>query len=186
VSGAVPSGSLKIETIGVAAIFWLLCDLIVGDFVVDLHIEVKLIDGDNMLSRIVLQATCEEGLREEETTQPEYCRGASLNPLLKEVYSVIQILSPRCKGLQGQETYIGSPSSWDLIVKERCSHLIEILTHDDLTLNCLLNISKHFSHNYKQLVVSNDFLGKHSVHGLGVLSGEFLSDHVIIEWKWSL
>jgi hypothetical protein len=124
VSGAVPSGSLEIEAIGIAAIFWLLCDLVVRDFVVDLHIEVKLVDGDHVLSRIVLQTTCEERLREEQSTQPEHCRGASLNPLLKEVYSVIQILSPRCKGLQGQETYIGSPSSWDLIVKERGGHLI--------------------------------------------------------------
>jgi hypothetical protein len=117
VGGGVPSGALKIETIGIAAIFWLLCNLIVGDFVINLDIEVKLIDSDYMLSRIVLQTTCKEGLREEETAQPEYSGCASLDPLLKEVNPVIQILSPRCKRLQGQETNIGSPFSWDLIVK---------------------------------------------------------------------
>ena len=183
---AVPSGALEVEAIGIAAIFWLLSDLVVRDFIVDLHIEVKFVDGDHMLSRIVLQTTCEESLREEETTQPEDCGSASLDPLLKEVYSIIQVLSPRGKRLQGQETYIGSPFSGYLIVEERSGHLIKVFTHNDLSLHSLLHVNKHLCHNDEQLVVSDDFLGQHSVHGLGVFSGEFLSDHVIIEGKWSL
>jgi hypothetical protein len=88
-SGAVPSGTFKIHTINEATIFWLLRNFLRSNFIIDLSLKVKLIDGNNMLSGIILENTSKEGLWEEESRDPEYSWGTSFYPFLKENNSVV-------------------------------------------------------------------------------------------------
>ena len=52
-------------TESIDAVFGLLGDLLRAYLVVVLDLHVKLVDGDHMLSSVVLKATCKEGLWEE-------------------------------------------------------------------------------------------------------------------------
>ena len=77
----VPSCTFHIHTIDETTIFRRLgygwgCSIVA-------HLEVKaeLIDGDLVLSSIILERTSEESLREEETGDPERCWGTAFNPL---------------------------------------------------------------------------------------------------------
>ena len=90
----VPSCTFKIHTIDEASILRLFGDFLWSDFIIDLGLKVQFINGNDMLSSVVLQNTCEEGLWEEESTDPEHSWSTSFDPFLQESYSVIQVLNP--------------------------------------------------------------------------------------------
>jgi hypothetical protein len=51
-------------------------------------LERDFVDGDGVLSGEVLQHAGEEGLREEETAEPEAVGGVVVDPILEELESV--------------------------------------------------------------------------------------------------
>jgi len=67
VSSVVPSSTFKIHTVGKDSIFWGLSNLVVSNFVINLKLKVKLINGNDVLSGIVLKSSSEESLWEEES-----------------------------------------------------------------------------------------------------------------------
>lgn len=93
-SGAVPSSTFDIETVGVATILRLLLDLSWMNFIVDLNIKVQLIDSDDMLSSVILKTSSEECLGEEESTDPEHSWSASVDPFPQELDPIVQVLDP--------------------------------------------------------------------------------------------
>jgi len=60
----------------VNTIIWLFGDLGKCVLIDDLEVELELVDSDNVLTGEVLQGCSEEGLREEESRDPESNRGA--------------------------------------------------------------------------------------------------------------
>lgn len=180
VSRAVPARTLHEHTIDVATIVWFLSDLAQRVLVNDLEVELELIDGDNVLSGVVLQRGSEESLGEEEPRDPEGRWGALLNPLRQEVDSLEQVQLPRSEGLQGQES-LGGPRVGNLVVEQTGAHRFKIFRHDDFSDERLLNSDELDLHQVEETVVLESLLGKHSVHRLVVIGGELLSHLVELE-----
>lgn len=59
-----------------------------------------LIDGDHVLTGIILHHASDERLREEKARDPEMIRGAEVNPVLNELDTIVQIINPRTEWLQ--------------------------------------------------------------------------------------
>jgi hypothetical protein len=64
------------------------------NFIVDLDIKVQLIDGDDMLSSVILKTSSEECLGEEESTDPVHSWSASVYPFPQELDPIVQVLDP--------------------------------------------------------------------------------------------
>jgi hypothetical protein len=64
--------------------------------------EVKddLIDGDHVLTGIILHHTSDKSLREEKARDPEMIWGTVVNPVLNELDTMVQIINPRTQWLQ--------------------------------------------------------------------------------------
>jgi len=67
------------------------------------------------------------------------------------------------------------PGLGDDVIEQAVSHFVQLLTHDYISLYTLLNIDQGRSNSHYKSVVSEELLGKHSVHGLFVLDGVLLS-----------
>ena len=65
-----------------------------------LKIEVQLIDGDEVLTGIVLETTSQETLSEEELIHLIERRDSSVDPVLEEFKSLLQVLDITTKGFQ--------------------------------------------------------------------------------------
>ena len=115
--GLVPSGSFEVHSVAEHSVCWLLCDILRVDLVVNLKVIVELIDGDCVLSCVVLQSASEEGLREEETGDPVGSWHTHIDPGGDEVHPFCQVVDPRRQWLEGQETDF-SEGSRHLVVKQ--------------------------------------------------------------------
>lgn len=82
-----------------------------------MEIKADLIDGYDILPREVLESACEEGLREEEPTDPEDLRSAIGDPVLQERYSLFQVNDPAGQWLHRQKANI-CPDKRHLVVVE--------------------------------------------------------------------
>lgn len=173
----VPSSALHEHPVDVAPVFWFLGDLRNRVLVDDLEVKLKLVNGDDVLARIVLQRGRQEGLREKEPGNPERRRGAVRDPVLKEVDPGEQVDHPRAERLQRQESLLG-PVLGHLVVVQTAAHLFQVFRHDHFAHKGLLNGDQLVFHNLKQLVVLEGFLGQDRVHGLIVVGRELFSDRV--------
>jgi len=72
----IPAGTFHVHAIDETAILRRFGDGAWRGIITDLKVIAELINGDLHFSRIVLQRTSEEGLREEESRDPESNRGA--------------------------------------------------------------------------------------------------------------
>jgi len=63
----VPLATFKIQSIEKTSIFWFFFNISELRVIFEIEAKIKLIDGNCVLSCIVLQNTCQEGLREEES-----------------------------------------------------------------------------------------------------------------------
>lgn len=95
----VPSGSLEEHSIAERTIFGLLGNFVVLDFIVNLEVETKLINGNLALTSVVLESGGKESLGEEEPGYPE-SRGRTLvKPVLEEGSSFVEVDDPTGKWL---------------------------------------------------------------------------------------
>jgi len=178
-SHRVPSGSLEEHAVAEGTVFRLLSHFVVLDFIVDLVVETKLINGNLALTRVVLERGSEESLGEEEPGDPEG-RGCTLiKPVLEEVGSLIEVNNPRGKGLHGQETYSG-PLGRDLVIMQRAGHGIELFRHDHFTDQSLLDVDKMVLHHDEEGIISDQLLSEHSVKATVVIGGESLTSSLDI------
>jgi hypothetical protein len=89
---SVPPGAIQVETIDVNAILWFLGEVhIAFVFINGVEVEHKRVDGYFVLAGVVLFGAGEEGLGEEEPTDPEGTRGSFINPLLDEGQSFNEV-----------------------------------------------------------------------------------------------
>jgi hypothetical protein len=103
-----------------------------------LIIKAKSINSNNLRSSIILHNPCNKSLREKESTEPENLRSTILSPFLKEVTSLIQIISPTSQRFQRKETNI-TPHIWHLIVKYTISQSNQFITHSNSTIQSQFN-----------------------------------------------
>lgn len=90
----VPSSTFQEHTIAENTILRLglyICRL---NLIIDLELEAELINGKHILSSIVLFGTGEEGLREEQSGQPESWWHSFGNPFGDEVASFVDVCDP--------------------------------------------------------------------------------------------
>ena len=80
-----------------------------------------------------------------------------IDPFLKEVNSLVEILSPGGKRFHGEESFL-IPKFGDLVIEERVGDQFQFLAHDDKSDECLFDINQVFSHDLEESVVSNNFL----------------------------
>jgi hypothetical protein len=117
----IPSSTLHLQADTIAAVLWSLVafiDHIVGPFILDDEGELKLINGDLVLSSKVLLGTGDEGLWEHELVKPENVWESVSDPLGDEYNSTEEIIEPGSQWLQGQETILFVPLEWDLVIEQ--------------------------------------------------------------------
>jgi len=112
----VPSGAFHEKTMDVDTIFWRFAEVILLLIRDDDEVELDVINGDDVLSGKVLSSTCQEGLGEEETREPEVLWSTIIDPALHEAEPLKEIKDPGSKWLQ---RWVSSlvPNVWNLVVK---------------------------------------------------------------------
>lgn len=65
----------------------------------NLKAEADGVDGQDRAASVVLQCSCQEGLWEEEATDPEHCRNPARDPVLQETGALQQVRYPGGQGL---------------------------------------------------------------------------------------
>lgn len=121
------------------------------------------IDGKSQPSSVVLLATCQEGLGEEESTDPERGRRSIVDPILHELQSLDEIIDIGTKRLETRVRF-RFPHCRDLVVVQRVSHCFERLGQDDFSLNSLAEVNERRAYNSDQTVESQQFLEKYGIH----------------------
>jgi hypothetical protein len=76
------------------------------NLVVNIKVVIEFINGNGVLSGVVLESTSKEGLGEEEPRDPIGWWHGLVNPLGNEVNSVVQIVDPGGERLKRQEAYL--------------------------------------------------------------------------------
>ena len=90
--------------------------LFVNDVMQDFEIHVHSVDGDLLLSGVVLQCASEEAVSEEELIDPEVAGDLCVLPGFKELQSLLQIFDVASEGLQRRVGF-SHPHNWHLAVK---------------------------------------------------------------------
>ena len=117
----VPFTSFQVHAVNIAACLWFLGDFLPGQVIFDNIFEAELVNSDDVITRIVLLRSSQEGLWEEESRDPVDAWSAVAVPILKELNSFNQIVDPRCQWLHRKMSFSFNtcgrltPCSWDRI-----------------------------------------------------------------------
>ena len=84
----IPSCSLQVNTVNVASIFRFFSHLCVTCLIHNFNVKINVVDCNYVLSCVVLKISSDEGLREEETADPEHIGSTIVDPFLQELNSV--------------------------------------------------------------------------------------------------
>jgi len=82
------------QSVDIAAIFRSFGYILMSDVVQDVVVIGHYVNRVLVLSSIILESTSQERLREEEPREPELDGSAVLNPVVKEINSIVAILNP--------------------------------------------------------------------------------------------
>lgn len=126
----------------IASILWLFIDVFVfAAFRYHMEIESESVDWVFILSSIVLKNTCQEGLSEEETRNPEVGWRAIFNPFLHEFESLDKVVDVASKRFQAG---IGNfePNSRHLVIKNTIEYSLKFLTHNNEAIDSLVDIDE--------------------------------------------
>jgi len=155
-SAEVPLGALQVEAVDVDAIRWRFLNLVSKD-VLDVRTELKGIDRCLSLSRIALQGSSHEALREEEGWHPERGWSSLVEPLGEELHSRYQVWDPGAQWLQ-RGVANGLPLGWHLVVEEPACHALELHRHHYGSLDSLVELVKAGLHHLEKHIESVNFL----------------------------
>lgn len=108
-------------------------------------------------SRVCLQDTSEETLREVETTHPIAYGILLVKPFSHELHSSEHVFEPRRKGFEGAVRYFLPVAGKDVVLEGEV-HLVEVLGHDDDALDCFLEVGEGAGHRGQQVIEFLDFL----------------------------
>lgn len=181
VSLVVPPAALEEEPINVTTEFRFFFDLgMMREVVKESKPEIELVDGDGFLAGIVLKASRDEGLGEEESAHPEGDWGARFDPGIQEEDPHPQVLDPAPQRFEAQESLV-CPNLADLVVVNAVAKLLKVLAHDHETLEGLLEVKERALHDLDEPVVPDELLHQDSVHGLVVVGRILLHDLLDVE-----
>lgn len=100
-----------------------------------------------------------------------------INPFLQEVDPIIQILDPAGQWFHGEESLF-IPDLGHLVIKQTVADQFQLLTHDNKSFDCLLDITEVLLHDGQQPVVPDNLLNEHSIHRFFIAGWIFLLDFV--------
>ena len=82
------------------------------------------VDGDDLLSGVILQRAGQEGLREKEPRDPEHRGDPIVHPALDKLHAVSQISHPGREGLEGG-VRLARPHVRNLVVEQTIGHFFQ-------------------------------------------------------------
>lgn len=110
----------------------------------NLEVVLNVIDGDLVLSGVILSHTGKERVSEMETRDPEDWWGTVINPVLILIESLHQVDSEGRKRLEGVVRPF-LPGRRHNVIVETIGYSSQLLTHDYLSLNGLLQVDQRSS-----------------------------------------
>jgi hypothetical protein len=170
----VPSASFNEQTVDEGTIVGFLRCINTLGIRDDLEVVLDGIDRNLVLSGIVLLHTSKETVSEMEAGNPEAWRVIFIDPFLVLLESLHQVNNERSKGFKSVVRPLLPLLGHD-VIKEPVSNFFELLTHDDFSLNGTTNVNERISDGIDESVVTEELLGKYSVHGFFVADGMQLS-----------
>jgi hypothetical protein len=176
----IPSASLNEETVDKGSIVRLLGSIDTLGVRDDLEVEHDGVNGDLVLSGIILHETSEETVSEMEARNPEARRMTVIDPALVLLESLHQVDYERCERLESIVAPL-LPGLRHNVIEQLISHFFQFLTHNYFSLNTLLDVNQGRSNGPNQVVVTEQLLGKYGVHGLFVLNGMLLSGVFVVK-----
>jgi hypothetical protein len=88
-----------------------------------------------------------------------------VDPFLKEVDAGVEVLGPRGERLHREEALL-VPDLGYLVVEEGVGDQLQLLAHDDETLEGLFDVDEVLLHDFEEPVVADDLLHQDGVHRL--------------------
>jgi len=131
------------------------------------------INGDGVLSGVVLHSTGQESVSEEELVNPQAVWDTAGDPFVEELKSFFEILDVTSKGLERGET-LGNPHSGNLAIGHGNHSIFKVLRHEDFSDNSAFHVLQTRLDGLDEDVEARQFLGEDSVHGLVVIDGVVL------------
>mmetsp|Transcript_2163 Transcript_2163/g.3791 ORF Transcript_2163/g.3791 Transcript_2163/m.3791 type:complete len:245 (+) Transcript_2163:245-979(+) len=133
------------------------------------HVEVKVdeVDGDSILSGVVLLCPRQECLSEEEAREPIDYGRAVVQPRSEEVAALDDLLHVRPERLQAGEAPL-EPELRHLAVEQPLPNDIHLLTHQDKTPDGLFQVLHAVPDDTQQNIRPAQLLAQHCVHALAI------------------
>jgi len=116
VRGVIIFTPLQEKAVNVTSVLRCFVNVLMSDRIQNVVVISNHVNGELVLSRIVLKGASQESLREEEAREPELDGCAMFDPIVEEVNSLIAIVDPRGQRFERKEAHFG-PDSGDLVVK---------------------------------------------------------------------
>jgi len=183
---SIPFASFNVHTNNMDSIFRSSNTLaIVRHIVNDLEVVTEGIDGDGVLSGVILHSTGQETMGEEELVNPEAVWDTAVDPLVEEFKSFLKILDVTSERLERRET-LAEPHCGDLTVSHGDHGVFEVVRHKDFSNNSTLHVLETSLDGLDQKVESGQLLSEHSVHGLVVIDGVVFFSLSDIELSWDI
>lgn len=136
----------------------------------NLEVVSESINGDGVLSGVVLHSTGQESVSEEELVNPQTVWHTTSDPLVEEFKSFFEILDVTSQGLERGET-LRQPHSGDLAISHRDHGVFKFLRHEDFSDDSAFHILQTRLDGLDEEVEPGQFLGEDGVHGLVVIDG---------------
>lgn len=149
----VPSATFNEETVDEGTIVGLFARINTLGVRDDLEVVLDGIDGDLILSGIVLLHTSKETVSEMEARNPEDSSGSVINPALVLLESLHQVDNERSKRFEGVIRPLLPLLGYD-VIEQPCGNFFELLRHDDFSLNGTTNVNQGRPDGHDQSVVT--------------------------------
>jgi len=149
----VPSATFNEQTVDEGTIVGFLARVNTLGVRDDLEVVLDGINGDLILSGVVLFHTSEETVSEMETRNPEDSSGSVIDPALVLLESLHQVDNERSKGLKGVVRPL-LPLLGHHVIEQLSGNFFELLRHDYFSLNGTTNVDQRRSNGHNQSVVT--------------------------------
>lgn len=156
-------------------------------FIVDpFEVEFDDIYRQFILSREVLFHASQEGLREEESANPEALRRAVVLPVFEKLDAVVKVVEPVGEWLDGEEATAGlfRPGGGHFVSHHSRAESFQLRVHDDAAA-----VSPHLQfqfllHRAQQRVLPLGLLSQHGVHRLVVVGRLLHLEQLQVKLCW--
>jgi len=159
----IPSASLKVHAVDVNSLLRSRESVNVNDVVDDFEVQVHRVNGNLVLTRIVLKSASQETVSKEELVDPEVLRNLRISPSLEEIKALSQVLDVAGERLQTWVRF-SHPKCWNFAIKHRVQSCFQVSRQQNLTLDSSLHVLQRLTNGLNQAIESDQLLSQHSVH----------------------